>query len=104
MGMMPVHCDATASACCASARSTELMEIISIDWCCGGGAGNHDHGGDAAEAGKRQAFDQLFVGHDLVSPRLQLAIDALDPERMPECHRFASRPRQDHHPRVGAGS
>src|ERR1700735_3148595 len=27
------HCDATASACCASARSTELMEIISIEEC-----------------------------------------------------------------------
>src|SRR6266849_3376720 len=59
-------------------------------------AGNHDHGGDAAEAGKRQAFDQLFVGHDFVSAGLQLAVDALDPERMPECHRFASRPRQDY--------
>jgi len=29
---------------------------------------------------------------DFVSPRLQLAFDALDPERMPERHRFASRP------------
>jgi hypothetical protein len=28
---MIVHRDATASACCASARSTELMESISID-------------------------------------------------------------------------
>jgi hypothetical protein len=30
-GVMPVHGEATASACCASARSAELMEIISID-------------------------------------------------------------------------
>src|SRR6267378_8422559 len=66
-------------------------------------AGNHDHGSDAAEARKRQAFDHLFVGHDFVSSRLQLAIDALDPKRMPECDRFASRPRQAHHPRAGAG-
>ena len=65
-------------------------------------AGNHDHGGDAAEARKRQAFDHLIVGHDFVGPGLQLAVDALDPERMPECHRFASRPRQAQLPRVGA--
>src|SRR5258705_7387473 len=65
-------------------------------------AGNHDHGGDAAEARKGQAFDHLFVSHDFVSPGLQLAVDALDPERMPECHRFASRPRQDQLPRIGA--
>ena len=57
--------------------------------------GNHDHGGDAAEARKRQAFDHLIVGHDFVSAGLQLAIDALDPERMPECQGFASRSRQD---------
>jgi hypothetical protein len=69
--------------------------------CC---RGNHDHGGDAAEAWKRQALDQLFVGHDFVGARLQLAFDALDPERMPECHRFASRPRQDQHPRVARAS
>jgi hypothetical protein len=58
-------------------------------------AGNHDHGGDAAEAGKRQAFDQFFVGNDLVSACRKLAVDALDPERMPECQGFASRSRQD---------
>src|ERR1700716_1138551 len=63
---------------------------------------DHDHGGDAAEARKRQAFDQLFVGHDLVSSRLQLAFDALDPEWMPECYGFASRPCQAHLPAVGA--
>src|SRR5260370_15731358 len=67
-----------------------------------GRAGNRDYGGDAAEARKRQAFDHLFVGHDFVSPGLQLAVDALDPERMSECHRFAPRPRHDHLPRVGA--
>src|ERR1700730_4064382 len=64
--------------------------------------GNHDQGGDAAEAGKRQAFDQFLVGHDFVCSRLQLAVDAPDPERMPERHRFASRPRQAQLPRVGA--
>src|SRR5260370_18345564 len=67
-----------------------------------GRAGNRDYGGDAAEARKRQAFDDVFVGHDFVSPGLQVAVDAVDPERMSECHRFAPRPRHDHLPRVGA--
>ena len=65
---------------------------------------DHDHGGDAAEARKLQAFDHLFVGHYLVGASLQLAFDALDPERMSESHRFASRPRQKVLPRIGAES
>ena len=67
------------------------------------GGGDHDHGGDTAEARKLQPFDHLFVGHDFVGASLQLAFDALDPERMPESHRFASRPRQKDLPRIGAG-
>ena len=36
---MGVHDEATASACWASARSTELIEIISVEAWCGGAAG-----------------------------------------------------------------
>src|ERR1700683_600299 len=38
-GAVFVHRDAAASAACASARSTELMESISVDWRCGGAPG-----------------------------------------------------------------
>ena len=58
-------------------------------------AGYHDHGGDAAKARKRQAFDQFLIGHDFVRSSRKLAIDTLDPERMIERHRFPSRSRQD---------
>jgi len=37
---------------CASDKSTELIEIISIEEWCGGGAGDHDHGGDTPVAWK----------------------------------------------------
>jgi hypothetical protein len=56
-------------------------------------AGNHHHGGNTPKARKREPFDHLFIGDDLVGAGRELAIDAVDAERMPEMNRFPSRAR-----------
>src|ERR1700743_2937930 len=57
--------------------------------------GYHDRGGDPAVRRKRQSFDQLLVGDDLIVSGRQRAVDALDAKRVSKRDRFPSRPR--HH-------
>jgi len=52
---------------------------------------HYDHGGDTPKAWKRKPLDHLLIGDDFVGSRRKLAIDTLDPERMPEMNHFASR-------------
>jgi hypothetical protein len=52
---------------------------------------HHDCGGQAAPDGKRQAFNQLLVRHDLIGPRRQYAGDALQSKGVPERHSLAVR-------------
>src|ERR1700732_689736 len=54
---------------------------------------HHDHGGDTAERSERQSFDHLLIGDDVVSPRRQDAIDALDLEGVLEGDHFPPRAR-----------
>ena len=66
---------------CASDKSTEPMEIISIAEPRGAAAGTMIMVATRRNAGERQSFDHLLVGDDLVGPRRQHAINAPDPER-----------------------
>ena len=78
---------------CASDRSIELIEIISIAERCGGAPGTMIMVATRRKHGKRKALDHLLVGDDFVSPRCELPVDTLDAEGMPEMNRFPSRAR-----------
>ena len=80
---------------CASDRSTELIEIISVEEWRGAAQGTMIMVATRRKHGK--TFDHLLVGDDFVSARRQLAVDAPDPERMPEVNRFPSRARSHDH-------
>jgi len=74
---------------CASDKSTDGNHLHRrIAW---GRRGDHDHRGDTAVSSKRQSFDHLLVGDDLVISRWQRPIDAINPERVLERDSFPSR-------------
>jgi hypothetical protein len=85
------HKPKRASLSCASDRSTELIDTISIAAVYEAAIGIHDHGSHATIAGKRQSLDHLVVCDDLIRARRQQAIDALQAEWMLEVNRLSAR-------------